>query len=181
MQAESPEDAYPIIDLIGGQSISNLLTQATEAFFDPNIVKREDLTPLLPIAGPGKSSYILNRILEASERGRRGGAGFISSSSSPSSGSKSKSKANGDFKNHGLLVTSTSKSNAKIRMKVLFYLSLLWCFWKLNDKFKNGRLVGEKEKREFLEKLKLNESEGGEMIMDDLFSRFTETQRGSDK
>lgn len=183
MQAQSAEDAYPINDLIGGQTISNLLTQATDLFFNPNIAKREDITPLLPVAGPGKSSYILNRILEASERGRKGGAGFISSSSSPSSSSsKSKSKsANNDSKSHGLLVTSTSKTNARLRMKVLVYISLLWCFWKLNEKFKNGRSVGENEKREFLEKLKLKEIEGGEMILDDLFGRFTENQRGSNK
>lgn len=72
-------------------------------------------------------------------------------------------------------ILKTSRQDARTKLKLALYVALLWSFLAVVGK---GRGRGG-EKAEMLGKLKLDSLPGGEAILADLFSRFSEVQRGA--
>lgn len=72
-------------------------------------------------------------------------------------------------------ILKSSKEDSKSKVKIMMYISLLWGFVKTvgGSRDKGG------DKEILLGKLRLNQLNGGEFILDDLFTRFGQMQRGA--
>lgn len=79
---------------------------------------------------------------------------------------------------HGTATSGILKSShardGRSKLKATFYFGLLWAFLALNARGSKRAM----SKEDLLFKLRLQDLTGGEQILDDLFERFTETQRG---
>jgi len=156
-----------------------LLTVIVQPLFDSQINETKDLKYLIPSPSANQSTYLLERFLEASFRGRGGPSStFVDPNNLPPNAPDlgiTKSQ-DGVIRQRGV-VQSRNKKESKTRMRILFYVALLWSFQNLvAQRFRNGK--GDIDRSFFLQKLKLN-GEGGESILDDLIGKFMEVQRGS--
>lgn len=73
----------------------------------------------------------------------------------------------------GILKTARHQ-DARSKLKAAYYFGLLWGFLTLNGRGNKRTL----SKEDMLARLRLQSLSGGEQILDDLFERFSETQRG---
>ncbi|CAD6980699.1 unnamed protein product, partial [Tilletia controversa] len=144
MAATTPAEVYPPNVLIPSSILSTLPIQRLLTSDDEASMRK-----VLPQPGPGQSDWVSSRMWALVKR----------------------VKANSSHGEGGIL--RTNREEARVKLRMAFYLALLWAFRKnrgvLDDK---ATLMG---------KLRIDGASNGEVIVDDLLSRFAETPRGGGK
>lgn len=175
-KALTPYEAYPLEILIPDAVFRLLSTRSLES-----VVSQVEMAKALPIRAAQSSwlkERIWNMIQSAKLRKTNQGKG------------SSNVKAKIEFDEDGLPIENeeessmdaaptngilkTSRQDARTKLKVAFYIALLWSFLSLA---RGGSKGGEKE--QLLHKLRLHNLSGGDQILSELYSQFTEQQRGS--
>ncbi|PWN33795.1 uncharacterized protein FA14DRAFT_185336 [Meira miltonrushii] len=175
-KAQTPHEAYPLEVLIPDAIFRLLNTRTLEG-----VESQAELAKALPVRAsqsPWLKERIWNMIQSAKFRKMNQGKG----------GSPTKAKV--EFDEDGLPIENedessmdtaptngilkTSRQDARTKLKVAFYISILWSFLSVA---RGGSKGGEKE--QLLFKLRLHNLPGGDQILADLFSQFTEQERGS--
>ena len=121
------------------------------------LLKAEDqshLRKLLPGPGPAHSDWLISRTWDAVQRALYG--------------------TKGEGGAESILKTSGSKDEGKLRLRMCLFTALLWAFRR------SSALVA-RDREALSEKLRLQGTNSGEVIMEDLLSRFAERQRGGKK
>ncbi|MCO5589773.1 hypothetical protein L7F22_043742 [Adiantum nelumboides] len=175
-KAQSPHQAYPLEVLIPDAIFRLLSTRSLE-----EVESQVELAKALPVRA-AQSTWLKDRMwnMIQSAKLRKMNQGKGSSSA----------KAKVEFDEDGLPVENedessmdtaptngilkTSRQDARTKLKVAFYIALLWSFLTVA---KGGSKGGEKE--QLLFKLRLHNLSGGDQILSDLFSQFSEQERGS--
>lgn len=180
LKALTPQEAYPIHVLIPDTVLRMLQTRSLET-----TESSDELGKFVP-APAANASWIKERmwaLVQASQL-RKGNAASATSPSkkidfSEDGAIMGPSPAPGSGADSGASVATssilkTSKEDSRLKLKIVLYISLLWGF----AKFAGGRGNGG-DKEVLLGKLRLNRMSGGELILDDLFTRFAQAQRGA--
>lgn len=166
LHALVPQEAYPLNELIP-DAIYRLLNVK----FLQNVESANQLGPLLPYDGPNHSVWLKDRmwpLIQVSQLAHNKG--------------KTKTEFDDDEESQfaaatsGILKSSTgaNREEVKTKLRTLWYIALMWSFVKIVARKDKG---GDKEA--LLKKLKLDQTYGGEAILDDLFARFAQTERGA--
>lgn len=167
LNALIPQEAYPLEVLIPDE-IFRLLNVK----FLQNVESPSHLTRVLPFNGPNHSMWLKDRMWPLIQ---------VSQLAHNKSGTKIDYDDDGAQLNNtsGILKTSkgANRHESKVKLKILWYVALLWSFVKLVA----GRRDKGGEKETLLKKLKLDQAHGGETILDDLFARFAQAERGSSR
>lgn len=141
MGATKPEDVYPPSILVPASVLSALPIS--------RLINAEDeagLRKALPVLGTSNADWLLTRVSALVKR----------------------IKANASHGEGGIL--RTNREEARIKLRLAFYLALLWAFRK-NSRALNDKAV-------LMGKLRIDHVTNGEIIADDLLSRFAESPRG---
>jgi DNA-directed RNA polymerase I subunit RPA49 len=165
LNALIPQEAYPLNELIP-DAIFRLLNVK----FLQNVESATQLGRILPYDGPNNSAWLKDRmwpLIQVSQLAHNKMKNKMELDDEAFQSSPSTS---------GILKSSTgaNREESKTKLKILWYIALLWSFVKIVARRDKG---GDKEA--LLKKLKLDQAHGGEAIIDDLFARFAQTERGS--
>jgi DNA-directed RNA polymerase I subunit RPA49 len=166
LNALVPQEAYPLNQLIPDAIFRLLNVKLLQ-----NVESASQLGRLLPFDGPNHSVWLKDRMWP-----------LIQVSQLAHNKMKNKMELDDDEEaqfvaaTSGILKSSTgaNRQESKINLKILWYIALMWSFVKIVARRDKG---GDKEA--LLKKLKLDQTHGGEAILDDLFARFAQTERGA--
>lgn len=169
MNALTPQEAYPLEVLIP----NDIFPLINVKYLQQQVDSPDQLGRNLPVAGPGRSSWLKDRFWSHIQVSQ------LSHNKLVQKFEFDEGHSNGSPSSNGILKSSigANKSEAKVKLKILWYVSVLWGFVKVvgGSRDKGG------EKEALLKKLKLDQMHGGETILDDLFNRFAQAQRGSSR
>lgn len=163
-----PQEAYPL-DVLVPDEIFRLVNIK----FLQNVESPSHLARVLPFNGPNHFSWLKDRMWPLIQ---------VSQLEHNKIGAKIEYDEDGTQLNSttsGILKSSkgANRHESKVKLKILWYIALLWSFVKLVA----GRRDKGGEKEALLKKLKLDQTHGGETILDDLFARFAQAERGSSR
>lgn len=161
LHALIPQEAYPLEVLIPDAIIRLLNVK-----FLQNVESITAIGQSLPFDGPNHSNWLKDRMWPLAQVSQM-------SHNKQEQDDKDSSQLGAS----SILKSAKGSASSKAQLKILWYVALLWGFVKIVA----GRRDKGGDKETLLKKLKLDQVNAGETILDHLFERFTQTERGSSR
>ncbi|UZJ57255.1 hypothetical protein CBS101457_006575 [Exobasidium rhododendri] len=169
LHALTPQEAYPLDVLI-----PNEVFRLLNVRFLSNVESASQLGRVLPAGGPNQSNWLKDRMWSLIQVAQ---LSHNQQTSTKTEFDEDGSQVGDAALTASILKSSKGRNESKLKLKMLWYIALMWGFVKTVS----GRRDKGGDKEGLLKKLKLDQTNSGETILDDLFARFAETERGSSR